>query len=74
MMSSFGKFDGFLCGWNLWRSLLNLIVICVLQHFCLLAGRINKCDGCLSLSCFFGNDTDLGYAMSICDAASCHNA
>ncbi|KAF7644714.1 hypothetical protein LDENG_00216780 [Lucifuga dentata] len=21
-------------------------VICVLQHFCLLAGRISKCDGC----------------------------
>ncbi|KAF7641188.1 hypothetical protein LDENG_00289920 [Lucifuga dentata] len=46
MMSSFGKSDGFLCGWNLWRSLLNLIVFCVLQHFCLLAGRMSKCDGC----------------------------
>ncbi|KAF7661563.1 hypothetical protein LDENG_00259580 [Lucifuga dentata] len=42
-MSSFGKFDGFLCGWNPVES---DCVICVLQHFCLLAGRMSKCDGC----------------------------
>ncbi|KAF7649879.1 hypothetical protein LDENG_00134570 [Lucifuga dentata] len=56
-------------------------VICVLRHFCLLAGRMSKCDGCefvlvslvmtlmCSMQCLFG----MQHPVIICNSATSYS-